>query len=344
MGEKNLNREKNLIEKAIGWINKGHGVSIATVISTWGSSPRPIGSQLVVNDREAFFGSVSGGCIESTILTEAQFVIRNDKPQRLSIGIDRKKAWDYGLGCGGIIDVYVEPVASWQPILLRMSDLIVRQQPFCLITDLSGGSKELFCPNLPGDSFRLDDELRTFAEGAIDLGQSRLVKQGRGDFFLHVFLPPPQMIIGGAVHIAQPLVAMAQLLDYQCSIIDPRTTYATEQRFPEVALVVEHPKTALKNIRLHPGSAVVALTHSPQFDDPLLIHALNSNADYIGALGSRKTHEDRMNRLRKKGITNDQLIRIHGPVGLDIGSRTPAEIALSIMGQITQIKRATNCK
>ncbi|MEJ2041525.1 MAG: XdhC family protein, partial [Desulfosarcinaceae bacterium] len=177
------------------------------------------------------------------------------------------------------------------------------------------------------------------AESAVDIGCSRLEKQAEDELFFHVFSPPPGIIIGGAVHIAQPLAAMACLMDYRCTIIDPRTAFATEQRFPGVNLIVEHTKTALEKIEWHPGAAVVALSHSPQLDDPLLIHAIKAGAGYIGALGSKKTHADRLGRLRKAGLTNGQLERIRGPVGLDIGSRTPSEIALSILAEITHYRR-----
>lgn len=334
-----IDRDVDLIAKARQWAENGHRVALATVIATWGSSPRPVGSQLVINDREAFFGSVSGGCIESTILTEAQFTIRDNSPQRLSIGIDDRKAWDYGLGCGGSIEIYVEPVASWLPVLAAIAELVDRGQSFCLITNLCDSSKALYCPGLPGVSFGLNRDLQSAAGSAIDSGFSRLEKRGDGEFFLHVFSPSPQIIVGGAVHIAQPLVAMAQLMGYACTIVDPRTTFATGQRFPGVDLIVEHPKSALKKIQWHAGTSVVALSHSPQLDDPLLIHAINFSAAYIGALGSKKTHADRIDRLRKEGFTDRQLDRIHGPVGLDIGSLTPPEIALSIMAEITQRKR-----
>ena len=327
------------IAQARQWVEKGRRVALATVISTWGSSPRPVGSQLVVSDAEDFAGSVSGGCIESTILTEAQFIIRDNSPKRLSVGIDDKQAWDYGLGCGGFIDIYVDPVASWEPVLATLTDLADRQQSFCLITNLSDSSKALYCPGLPEVSFGLDDALQSAAGHAIESGFSRLEQRADDAFFLHVFTPPTQIIVGGAVHIAQPLVVMAQVMGYPCAIIDPRTAFATEQRFPGVDLIVEHPKTALNKIDWQKVSAVVALSHSPQFDDPLLIHAIEAGVDYIGALGSKKTHADRIDRLRNVGLSNDRLERIHGPVGLDIGSRTPAEIALSILAEITHSRR-----
>lgn len=335
----NGSRQENVIAKAMEWVEEGRGVAIATVLAAIGSSPRPVGSQMAVNDREEFHGSVSGGCIESAVLSEAQFVIRNNQAQRASIGIDSQLAWDYALACGGAIELYIEPVESWRDILVRLSQSIALQHPCCLITDLSTGTKNLYCPELPNQQGAWNEDLRSACDQVIASGQSRLAAIENVDFFLHGFLPPPEVIIGGAVHIAQPLVQMAQLLGYRCSIIDPRSAYATAERFPKANLIVGHPREALKKIPLHTGSAVVALSHSPQLDDPLLAHALEAKAGYIGALGSRRTHAERIRRLLKAGFSNDQLRRIHGPIGLDIGSKTPAEIALSIMAEITQKKR-----
>ena len=322
-------------------------MAIATVVSTWGSSPRPVGSQMVVNDIEAFQGSVSGGCIEATVLTEAQFVIESGAPQRLKIGIDNRQAWDTGLACGGEIEIYIEPVISWQNTLVNLSKLMNLKHPCCMITNLSTGAKNLFCPNFSNKFSQLDGAIRSASEYVLASGKSSLVENDGVEYFLHGLMPTQELIVGGAVHIAQPLVQMAQLLGYQCTIIDPRTKYATEERFPGTNLIVEHPKKALQNKRLHSSSSVVALSHSPNLDDPILAHALNEKVEYIGALGSKKTHADRINRLQKSGFSIDQLKKIHGPIGLDIGSETPGEIALAIMAEITQKRRKgniNNCK
>lgn len=331
--------DDNQIETALEWVKQGRDVVLCTVIETWGSSPRPVGSQLVVNDAEVFQGSVSGGCIESTVVSEAQFAIHADTPQRLSIGINDKQTWDFGLACGGSIEIYIEPVRIWQDTLVELVKLIKNQTPCCLVTNLTTGAKTLIHSDLHNVSPEFDIEILSSVENVMDTGHSCIVKKDREEFFLHGFLPSQQLIIGGAVHVTQPLVQMAESLGYKCSIIDPRTAFATQIRFPKSNLIVEHPKKVLKKIQLHSGCAIVALSHSPQFDDPLLIAALNSNACYIGAMGSKKTHADRIERLQKYGFSSLQLKRIHGPIGLDLGCKTIAEIALSIMAEIIHEKR-----
>ena len=157
-------------------------------------------------------------------------------------------------------------------------------------------------------------------------------------YFLHAFTPPQQLIIIGAVHIAQTLAAIARLTDFHVLIIDPRTAFATAERFPDTELIQEWPEKAFSNIILHENAAVVALSHSPRLDDPALIRALKSPAFYIGALGGKKTHGDRLERLKKQGFSDEQLGRIHGPVGLEIGGKTPAEIAVSIIAEIACVR------
>jgi xanthine dehydrogenase accessory factor len=167
-------------------------------------------------------------------------------------------------------------------------------------------------------------------------GNSTLLHVNDQAYFLHGFVPPPRLIIIGAVHIAQPLSVMARLTGYQVTVIDHRTAFATEKRFPDTALVQQPPENALEEIPLHENTALVALSHLPRLDDPALIHALRSNVFYIGALGSQKTHAERLHRLKVQGFSEEQLERIHGPVGLKIGGTTPAEIAVSIIAEMTQ--------
>ena len=339
MIEITTSRDEALIETAVDWMNKGHGVAIATVVSTWGSSPRPVGSQMVVNDIEAFQGSVSGGCIEAAVLTEAQFVIESGAPQRLKIGIDDRQAWDTGLACGGEIEIYIEPMASWRGVVDELSRVTALRGSCCMITNLSTGEKRLLASNLPIGVSKINDDLRSAAEGVIASGNSTLLKLENEEYFLHSLSPMPELIVVGAVHIAQPLVQMATLLGYRCSIIDPRKKFATAERFPGTNLIADHPKNVAKELRVHSRTSVVALSHSPDLDDPILRLALDNDVEYVGALGSRKTHADRIERLRKFGYSEDQLRKIRGPIGLDIGSKTSAEVALAIVAEMTCIKR-----
>ncbi|MBN2060008.1 MAG: XdhC family protein [Deltaproteobacteria bacterium] len=328
------------IETALAWMADNRNVALATVISIRGSSPWPVGSQLVVDDRGAFEGSVSGGCIETTIITEAQFSISENRPQRLSLGIEigDDLDWDTVLACGGGVEIFVENITPYRGILERLMILRRDRKKACLITHLESGTKQLLVPDKPGPSAALPSELITTVDRVFANGNSTLVSVDNQPYFLQVFTPPPQLIIIGAVHIAQTLTIMARLVDYQVTIIDPRTAFATVDRFPGTELIRKWPENALEHIPLHEDTAMVVLSHSPKLDDPALIRALESDVFYIGALGSQKTHGDRLSRLKAHGFSEEQLQRIHSPVGLKIGGRTPAEIAISIMAEITQVR------
>ena len=334
-----MNPVEDQIEKALEWLQEGSGVALATVVETWGSSPRPVGSQLVVNNREEFEGSVSGGCIESAVVSEAQLVLKENKPQRFSVGVGNQQAWDFGLACGGSLELYVEPIAPWQDTFMELARLKKNQEPCCLATDLNTGAKQLFTFDSPPVAEEAGHSLNAAIDRVLTSGRSTTWKTGDRELFLHGLLPAPRIIIGGAVHIAQPLVALANLMGYATTIIDPRTIYATPQRFPGSTLVVEFPDKALQKVSLNSTTAVAALSHSPQFDDPLLIQALRSKAFYVGALGSKTTHAARLKRLGMAGVPPDLLARIHGPIGLAIGGVNPSEIALSIMAEITKVRR-----
>lgn len=255
--------DRKLIEKSLERVNNGYGVALAITIAARGASPRPIGSQMAVNDIEEFQGSVSGGCIESTILTESQFVIRENRPQRISIGSDNNGLEGIALGCGGAIDIYIEPVNPWKNILNELLKRIECQEPCCLVTNLSNGAKNIVGSKLPNTDEIVDWDLHETVENVILSGENCLIVKNNTEFFLHGFLPSPQLVVGGAVDITQPLVQIAKLLGYNCTIIDPRTIYATEKRFPQVELILEHPKAALKKFTLDSNTCVIALSHSP---------------------------------------------------------------------------------
>lgn len=325
------------IATAVEWMAAGRKVALATVIATWGSSPRPVGSQLVVDADGAFQGSVSGGCIESTIITEARHAILEREPQLLSLGISNDQAWDTGLACGGSIEIYVEAAGPHRPVFEQLLALREDQQSTCLLTDLKNGAKELIGAKDAGPA--LPVELQEAVDRVIATGKSACLMTGDKRIFLQGFAPELQLIIIGAVHIAQPLTQMARLAGYDTLIIDPRKAFATRERFPDTVLVTHWPEKAFDRIRLHLNTAVVVLSHSPRLDDPALVHALRSDAFYIGALGSRETHATRLERLTKNGFSDIELKRIHSPIGISIGSVTPAEIALSIMAEVTRVKR-----
>jgi xanthine dehydrogenase accessory factor len=207
-------------------------------------------------------------------------------------------------------------------------------RPVVVATDTATGDARLIEPTASRG-----DPLRETAMTALQRDQGGVIEVAGKTYFLNVFNAPLALIIVGAVHIAQPLSRMASIAGYGVTVIDPRTAFATSERFPGLTLFTDWPDEAMAKIKLGRRSAIVALTHDPKLDDPALASALNSDAFYIGALGSKKTHAARLARLRERGFTSDQLARIHGPVGLSIGALSPAEIAISILGQMTATLR-----
>jgi xanthine dehydrogenase accessory factor len=330
---------KDPIKIALDWDNEGKDVALATVIATWGSSPVPVGSQLVVNSSGVFEGSVSGGCIEGAVITEALEVIENHRPKRLFFGVSNERAWDVGLACGGEIEIYIERLEPNRPLYKEAMALIMDQRSFCLVTDLTNHDKVLIRPDIPYALEKLNPGMR---DAVSDILHNEISVTRRIDdksYFIHGFHPDLHLVIIGAVHIAGPLASMASLTGYNVTIIDPRSIFASKVRFPDTKLILEWPDAAMEKITLHSRTAVVALTHDPKLDDPALKTALRSNVFYIGALGSRKTHASRKERLRIEGFSEDQINRIHGPVGLDINASTPAEIAVAVLAEIIAERR-----
>ena len=213
------------------------------------------------------------------------------------------------------------------------------KRPVVLATVLATAEDTLFHPDEPGPFPLVGVDLTDEIRAAVREDKARTVETPAGEVFLNVFNPPLRMAIVGAVHIAYPLVAIAQTAGYDVTVIDPRRAFATDTRFPDTHLVTDWPDEAMDAFRPDARSAIVTLTHDPKLDDPALERALRTNAFYIGCLGSKKTHAARLERLRRMGFSDDELARIHGPVGLRIGARSPAEIAVAIMAQVTEVLR-----
>lgn len=310
---------------ALAWHRAGRGVAIATVVQTWGSAPRPVGSQLVIDADGAMEGSVSGGCVEGAVILEAIDAVMDGKPRLLDFGVSDDDAFAVGLACGGKIKVLVEPVGRALPveILERLVSARDKNTPVAYVTDLESGGPKLVPDSFYPERFRLD--------------QSGVEEDGRT--FVAIHNPPLRLLIVGAVHIAQPLVAMAQACGYAPVVIDPRPGFAAASRFPGQVIVDDWPDAALRALKIDARTAVVTLTHDPKLDDPAIVTALESPAFYLGCLGSTRTHAKRVLRLKEVGFTDAEIGRIHAPVGLDIGGRQPGEIALSIMAEITRTLR-----
>ncbi|WP_093014848.1 XdhC family protein [Sphingobium sp. YR768] len=293
-----MNDNGAVIRKAMEW--RGAPMALATVISTWGSAPRPRGSHMLVHRDGRLEGSISGGCVETDVLQRAAEVIAGRTAHVQTYGVADGDAWEVGLPCGGEIAVLVQPVAEhgFAPHLFdRIAEESGRGRALTLMTDLASGQ----------------------------------TREGEGqDGFANRYDPPRRLLIVGAVQIAQSLVPLAQAIGVTPVVIDPRGRFLTQERFPGVLLDDRWPDEAVA--AHHPGesTAVVTLSHDIKIDDPALVAALRAPTGYIAALGSRKSHAARLTRLAELGFSSDDLARIDGPAGLDIGAIGPAEIALSI--------------
>lgn len=323
----------DVLGQATDWAKSGKGVALATVIGTWGSSPRPVGSQLAIDSDGAFVGSVSGGCIEGAVIGEALQTIKDGKVRTLDFGVSDEQAWEVGLACGGNIKIFVEQAAD-AATMKRLQT----ERPIAQVTDLKTGAFAIVTPNEVAGALKLSDAVVARARETIRDDVSRSVEDSGTEYFIRVFNTPLRLLVVGAVHIAQALVPMAQLASYAVTVVDPRGAFATKERFPGVTLSEDWTDDALTKFKPDARTAIVTLTHDPKLDDPALQVALKSNAFYIGALGSSRTHAKRVARLKEAGLTDAQIARIGSPVGLDIGAKSPAEIAISILAEVVAAK------
>lgn len=311
-------------EIALKWHQDGTGAVLATVVQTWGSAPRRVGSQLVISGKGDIQGSVSGGCVEGAVIMEAMDVLESGSGKMLEFGVSDEDAFAVGLACGGTIRVWIEPVGAALPESL-LADLVAARaarEPVAYVINTDTGERRL---DRSGHESRFAMDRSGFEDDEAT--------------FVGIHNPPLRMVIVGAVHIAQALVKMARITGYDPYIIDPREAFASEARFPGETILTDWPDEAVDEIGLDTRTALVLLTHDPKLDDPALERALTSKCFYIGALGSTRTHAKRVERLGKAGYTDEQIARIHGPVGLNIGAAGPSEIAVSIMAQITSALR-----
>ncbi|SEP00870.1 xanthine dehydrogenase accessory factor [Salinihabitans flavidus] len=314
---------ENAPERALDWHRAGRGAVLATVVETWGSAPRRVGAQMVVSGDGELQGSVSGGCVEGAVMIEAMEALDEGEARLLEFGVSDGDAFAVGLACGGTIRILVEPVGKVFPEAM-LADLVAARaarQPIAYVVDPDRGARAL---------------VREGFETRFRMDRSGMEEDGR---FVAIHNPPLRLIVVGAVHIAQALVPMARIAGYDPVIVDPRSAFGSDARFPGERLVDDWPDAALETIGLDTRTALVLLTHDPKLDDPALHLALRSEVFYIGALGSTRTHAKRVERLTEAGFSASEIGRIHGPVGLDIGAASPAEIALSVLAQMTQVLR-----
>jgi xanthine dehydrogenase accessory factor len=315
-------------EVALAWHRQGIGAVLATVVETWGSAPRPAGSQLAISGDGNIMGSVSGGCVEGAVVAEAAEALANGQPRLLTYGVSDEDAFAVGLACGGTIRVLVEPVGAAMP------DAMLER----LVTARGAGQGIAYTVNLT-------DWSRTLTDGTNDPAAASRLQSDRAGLeddgrFIVPHAAPLRLIVVGAVHIAQPLLSMARLCGFQPTLIDPRETFGAAARFPGETILHDWPDDAMAALAPDARTAVVTLTHDPKLDDPAILAALASRCFYLGCLGSTRTHAKRLDRLRAAGVDEAQIARIHAPVGLKIAAKSPAEIAVSIMAQVIQSLRA----
>ena len=303
--------DRSILQSALDWINEGHKVVLITVVKTWGSSPRPKGSLMVICDDGRHDGSVSGGCVEEDLFVryrEGQLSERY--PTLVDYGIDRQEATRFGLPCGGRLELLIEQLDSPAPLQMILKNITTGElikRRVCLNT----GEASLH-PAVAADDFQYSE-----------------------DFVQKVFGPSWQMLLIGAGHLSRYVAQIASMLDYSITVCDPREEYQQGIDIAGVEYTRAMPDDAVKELTNHPRGIVIALTHDPKLDDMALMEALESNAFYVGALGSQRSSKKRRERLLELGISEQNLSRLHAPVGLPIGSHTPPEIAVSIIAEIT---------
>ena len=339
---------KDLLPTINNWVNEPKPFAIATVIQTWGSSPRPVGSTMLVSKDMEMAGSVSGGCVEGAVVKAALPLIEQGIGQRLSYGITDEDAWAVGLSCGGSMQVFAERFlafdgrptekAAWE----QLQKCLQNNEPCVLLTKIADGqgAHSLLSPdgNVAGQP--ISEGLK--AEGLRAYKERKTQVIETDNYFAHVFPRKSQMLIIGAAHITVDLVKLAGMYDFETVVIDPRGVFANKTQFtsPPDRLFEHYPSEVLPDFALDAYTYAVILSHDPKIDDNALHILLKSDVAYIGALGSRKTHAKRLARLQAAGFSEEEIARVHAPIGVDIKAKTPAEIALSVMGEIISVKNA----
>ncbi|MFL2651388.1 MAG: XdhC family protein [Anaerolineales bacterium] len=339
---------RDIILEIDSWISEGQDVVLATVVSTWGSAPRAVGAKMALTASGKMCGSVSGGCVEGAVVEAAKQMFNSGQSNLLEFGVTDDTAWDVGLACGGTISVFVQLLNKDIFRAIRASD----NERLAILTVI-GGSKKLLGRQVvvseTGDqtgsiNSNLDHDALSVARYSLEQGASKITKlQDSIELFVEVVSAPLTLILIGGVHIAIPLSEMAKMIGYRTIVIDPRRSFGSKDRFPYVDLLLHSwPDSALSELDLNSSTAVAVLTHDPKIDDLALVKALPSQAFYVGALGSQTTNALRLKRLLEAGLKQQDIDRLFAPIGLDIGGRSPQEIALAIMAEMTSIQYRGN--
>jgi xanthine dehydrogenase accessory factor len=364
---------RDILNKVTKWWDAGETFGLATVVRTFRSAPRDPGAALAVSADGEVVGSVSGGCVEGAVYELSIDVSQTGEPVLQTYGVSDDDAFAVGLTCGGILDIFVERVNQAQfPELGDIAAAVERGEPVAVATVIGGpgqvGARRVIWGRAgsdPGDPGAAEDSWHTGASGtlgsgarldaAVDDDVRGMLAQGltgirrygshgerRGDelsVFVNSFAPPPRMLVFGAIDFAAAVARVGKFLGYRVTVCDARQVFATKSRFPDAdEVIVEWPHRFLAGTGVDSRTVICVLTHDPKFDVPLLEVALRTPAGYIGAMGSRRTHEDRLARLREVGLTENELARLRSPIGLDLGARTPEETAVSIAAELIQLR------
>jgi xanthine dehydrogenase accessory factor len=333
----------DLLPQIQEWFASGEQVAVATVVRVAGSAPRPVGARMIISSEGRMAGSVSGGCVETTVYEEMMDVLEGGPPRKLHFGITEDMIWDVGLACGGTIDVFVQQLDP--DLVSTLVDHVEQGTPVMLAMALSG-------EQVSGDSVLVshdgliqghaDNQLVEAAQEMLtsraEVGAIHEIAPGV-EVYVEPFLPPPVLVIIGGVHTAIPLTLFAKELGFYVIVADPRAKFASRERFPEAdEVLLEWPDEALAHLEVDNATYIVLLTHDPKIDEPTLAAALQTEAAYIGAIGSRGTHAARFDRMAEWGVSHEQLERVYAPIGLDLGGRSPEETALSIISEVIAVK------
>jgi xanthine dehydrogenase accessory factor len=313
---------RDVMDEVKGWLGSGDQVALATVISTWGSAPRPAGSRMAISKSGKIAGSVSGGCLEGEVFEQAQAVLKGKPAQLFHYGVSDDLAWTVGLSCGGEVDVLVEPLSD---VHRQLMGALESETPVVLKTDVgsSPGARQLLSAG-DGEAGQL-------------LESENPVR--RDGMFLEPFPRPQELYIFGGSHVAIPLTQLATALGFRVTVIDARSKFAEAERFPGARQVIHAwPDEVLQKLPMDSSTFIVILTHDPKFDDPTITAALRGRPRYIGAIGSRKTHRERVERLIAAGVDQGELEGVHAPIGLDLGAQTAEETALAILSEMVAVR------
>jgi xanthine dehydrogenase accessory factor len=324
------------------WFTAREQVAVAIVIRVEGTAPRPVGARMVISSAGRMAGSVSGGCVETTVYQEMADLLDGGPPRVLHFGITEDMIWDVGLACGGTIDVFVQMLDA--QLVAAFAERVGQRESVALVSFLEGeNAGEMALATQDGTVLGPDSQ--PAAALAVEMLAARAERGAIHEIepgtrvYIEPFLPPPVLVIAGGVHVAIPLTRFGKELGFRVVVVDPRQKFANRERFPEAdQVLVTWPDEALSGLEIGETTYIVLLTHDPKIDEPTLAAALKTGAAYVGAIGSRKTHADRYERMEQWGVTREQLDQVYSPIGLDLGGSTPEETALSIIAEVVAVK------